>query len=240
MESCDESGDGCWADDPDGESCTDGLCEAGNCIQICSAPQSCRDGCTDIVSGRNDAEFTYTRPAKLCIAENARWTGRVRFRADGTLEVCGWAAPSRIDFDAAIGALNVRATGTLQIRSAPRSAVDNEGLVVVTGSLDLDPGQPWTNRGRIEVGNRLDVDSGCSLNLDSDSLVVVGGTFENTGIVDGIGSTCGLVRIEGSNSHNENSGTIQNNADVCPLTRNNGRGPEIRQCSCNPTLACGL
>jgi hypothetical protein len=178
--------------------------------------------------------------AKLCIVEGADWTGTVRFDADGTLEVCGRAAPSRIEFNAAAGALNVRATGTLEIRHAPRAAVDNEGLVVVSGSLDLDPEGPWTNRGRIEVKDRLDIDAGCLLSLDSDSLVVVGGAFDNSGSVDGIGLACGLVRVEGSRSRNISSGSIRNNADVCPLTQNDGTGPDIPECSCNPTLACGL
>jgi adhesin HecA-like repeat protein len=239
MESCDETGDGCWADDPDGASCADGLCESGSCVNRCAAPASCTEGCTDIVSGVSSEIFTYAMAAKLCVAENAFWTGRVSFDADGTLEVCGRAAPSGAYFNGTAGALNVRATGTLEINQPPLTNVDNEGLMAIGGRLDLNPDSQWTNRGRLEVEEDLVINRGGSLSLDSDSLVVVSGSFENNGIVEGIGSTCGAIRVEGSESYN-NSGTIRNNADVCPLTNNSGTGPDIPACSCNPTHACGL
>jgi hypothetical protein len=239
MESCDEATDGCWADDPDGESCTDGLCEAGNCVHICSAPRSCTDGCSDIVNGRSGATFLFSQASKLCINENAYWTGTVVFNAGGTLEVCGRAAPSGVYFNARPALLNVRGTGTLEISQTPPATVDNEGLVVVRGPLHVNPDNPWTNRARIEVGEDLIVNGGGLLSLDSDSLVVVNGSFFNNGIVDGIGSACGLIQIQDTESYN-NSGIIRNNADVCPLIVNSGTGPDIPECSCNPTPACGL
>jgi hypothetical protein len=189
------------------------------------------------VSGTSSQRFLYDAPAKLCIAEAADWNGGVTFNQDGTLEICGSAAPSWSYFNGARRELLVRVTGTLDISGAPSSAVDNEGLVRVAGALIVDPGHPWTNRGRIEVAGDQIVNGNAQLELDSDSVIEVDGTFGNNGTVDGIGAFCGAIRVGGSTA--TNSGVIRNNADVCPLTDDTGAGPDIPSCSCSPTPHCG-